>query len=486
MNNRAPYLNEQIIKRMRNDNPWWETNAIPQDFHEMRHRLYLDSFYQEVTNRDVHRGVILMGPRRIGKTVMIYHVIERLINEGVSAQRIIYLSIDTPIYNNISLEELFSLAKEALNSAKAQDDYYVFYDEIQYLKDWEVHLKSMIDTFRSAKFIASGSAAAALKMKSNESGAGRFTDFMLPPLTFNEYIHLLNLNSIIINKPKNVDDPLSSYVDTLDIGKLNSYFIDYINYGGYPEIVFSEKMRQDPGQYIRHDIVDKVLLRDLPSLYGIQDTQELNRLFIYIAYHSGEEFSYEVISRESEIKKEVLKKYLMYLEAAFLINIVYKVDANTKTMQRITSFKIYLTNPSLRCALFSPLTETDPAIGGMVETAIFAQWLQTRTSIIKYANWNKGTAPGEVDIVCIDIAKQKADWAVEVKWSDRYFDKPAELKSLLYFMENNHMERALVTSLTKRGVKQLRTVRLEFVPSAIYAYTVGYNRFKAFLTSQNL
>ena len=149
-------------------------------------------------------------------------------------------------------------------------------------------------------------------------------------------------------------------------------------------------------------------------------------------------------------------------------------------------FKIYLTNPSLRCALFSPLTETDPAIGGMVETAIFAQWLQTRKSIIKYANWNKGPAPGEVDIVGIDIAKQKAEWAVEVKWSDRYFDKPAELKSLLYFMENNHMERALVTSLTKRGVKQLRTVRLEFIPSAIYAYTVGYNRFKAFLTSQNL
>ena len=200
---------------------------------------------------------------------------------------------------------------------------------------------------------------------------------------------------------------MSSYVDTLDIGKLNSYFIDYINFGGYPEIVFSEKMRQDPGQYIRHDIVDKVLLRDLPSLYGIQDTQELNRLFIYIAYHSGEEFSYEVMSRESEIRKEVLKKYLMYLEAAFLIKIVYKVDANAKTMQHITSFKIYLTNPSLRCALFSPLTETDPAIGGMVETAIFAQWLQTRTSIIKYANWNKGTAPGEVDIVGVsDIVNQ--------------------------------------------------------------------------------
>lgn len=477
---KADYLKEQVIKRMRNDNPWWMTNAIPQDFHEMRHRLYLDSFYQEVTNRDIRRGVILMGPRRIGKTVMIYHAIERLIEQGIPAQQIIYLSIDTPIYNNLSLEELFSLAKEALNSENAAEDYYVFYDEIQYLKDWEVHLKSLIDTYRSVKFIATGSAAAALKMKSNESGAGRFTDFMLPPLTFNEYIHLLNLNGIITKRPEDAENPESTFASTLDIGMLNRHFVDYINYGGYPEIVFSEKMRQDPGQYIRHDIVDKVLLRDLPSLYGIQDTQELNRLFIYIAYHSGEEFSYEGISKESEIKKEVLKKYLLYLEAAFLINIVYKVDANAKKMQRITAFKIYLTNPSLRCALFSPLTETDPAIGGMVETAIYAQWLQKRASVIYYANWNKGASPGEVDIVGINVAKQKPDWAVEIKWSDRYFDKPTELKSLLYFMENNHLERATVTSLTKRGVKQLKTVRLEFVPSAIYAYTVGHNRFNVY------
>ena len=65
----------------------------------------------------------------------------------------------------------------------------MFYDEVQYLKDWELHLKSLVDTFRSTKFIVSGSAAAALKMKSDESGAGRFHDFSLPPLTFNKYIH---------------------------------------------------------------------------------------------------------------------------------------------------------------------------------------------------------------------------------------------------------------------------------------------------------
>lgn len=49
--------------------------------------------------------------------------------------------------------------------------------------------------------------------------------------------------------------------------------------------------------------VEKVLLRDLPSLYGISDIQELNKLFLHIAFRSGNEFSYETLSSEAGIKK---------------------------------------------------------------------------------------------------------------------------------------------------------------------------------------
>ncbi|MBS0351440.1 MAG: AAA family ATPase [Proteobacteria bacterium] len=70
-----------------------------------------------------------------------------------------------------------------------EDEVYVFFDEIQYLKNWEVHLKNLVDVHRQVKFVASGSAAA-LRRKSQESGAGRFTDFILPPLTFAEYLRL--------------------------------------------------------------------------------------------------------------------------------------------------------------------------------------------------------------------------------------------------------------------------------------------------------
>lgn len=468
-------LERQVIERMRMDNPWWTSGKIPDDIHQMKSRLYLDSFYKVVKDVDVRRGIVLMGPRRVGKTIMIYHTVERLINDGVNPQSIIYLSIDTPIYNGMSLEMLLNIAKKSLAKQPTDQGLYVFYDEVQYLKDWELHLKSLVDTYRSTRFIVSGSAAAALKMKSTESGAGRFHDFALPPLTFNEYIHLQELDRLIVPKKIEWNQQVFNAFDTIDISQLNEHFIRYINYGGYPEVVFSKEIQQDPGRYMRRDIVDKVMLKDLPSLYGINDTQELYRLFIHIAYRSGCEFSYEEMSQESGIRKDIIRKYISYLESAFLIKVIHRVDANAKRMQRITQFKIYLTNPSLRCALFSPLTETDKTLGSMVETALFAQRIQRDDEEVFYANWKMGRENGEVDMVGLDRLRQKPIWAVEMKWSDRYFDVPSELKSLLSFMDKNHLVSAIVSSRTKYGIKNMENCNLTFMPSALYAYLLSYN-----------
>ena len=354
----------------------------------------------------------------------------------------------------------------ALKAEEETDGFYVFFDEIQYLKDWEVHLKSLVDTYKQDKFVGSGSAAAALKMKSNESGAGRFTDFMLPPLTFKEYICFNKQEKLIVPSKGNI-----SPLDTIDIDALNELFINYINYGGYPEVVFSEKIRQNPGQYIKNDIIDKVLLRDLPSLYGISDIQELNRLFVHIAFRSGNEFSYENLSCESGIRKDTIRKYLEYLEAAFLIKVVNKIDMNAKHLKKVMSFKIYLTNPSLRCALFSPVNENDDMLGSMVETAIFSQWIQGGKSDFFYANWTKGREKGEVDLVWVSSATQKAYSAAEIKWTDRFARNPTELKSLINFINvNKGLRKIIVTTKTETGIYHLDGgENILFVPSALYS-----------------
>ena len=381
----------------------------------------------------------------------------------------IYISVDTPIYNNISLEDFFLLARKALKNEESYEGYYVFFDEIQYLKNWEVHLKSMVDTFRSSRFVASGSAAAALKMKSIESGAGRFSDFLLPPLTFYEYIQFKKLDSLVVKS----NNGISPY-DTINIDALNRHFVEYINFGGYPEVVFSEAIRRNPGQYIKNDIIDKVLLRDLPSLYGISDIQELNKLFVHIAFRSGNEFSYESLSTEAGIKKETIKRYLEYLEAAFLIKVVNRIDQNAKRMQRVTSFKIYLTNPSLRCALFTPINEDDEFMGSMVETAVFSQWIQGGKTDFFYANWAKGRSKGEVDIVWVDMATQKAISLAEIKWTDRFAENPTELKSLYSFLSlNPSVKKIFVTSKTRFGTYDIPEGKIMFIPVAIYSYWIS-------------
>ena len=93
-----------------------------------------------------------------------------------------------------------------------------------------------------------------------------------------------------------------------EIEELNKEFVNYLNFGGYPEAVFSETIRSDPSQYIKSDIIDKVLLRDLPSLYGISDIQELNRLFTTLAYNSGNEVSLEGLSQSSGVAKNTIKR----------------------------------------------------------------------------------------------------------------------------------------------------------------------------------
>lgn len=465
-----PFSEQLITERLRFENPWWGTGKTEDEYNSKPRRLYFDLFHPLVEDTSVNRAVVLMGPRRVGKTVMMNHTIQHLLDAGVPAKKICFINIENPIYNNIPLEQLFTYARKATaeNDTKG---WFVFFDEIQYLKDWEVHVKVLVDSYPKTKFVVSGSAAAALKLASTESGAGRFTDFMLPPLTFHEYISLKGLGQLIIPSSLSWKGNINRFFGTVDIKELNRHFIDYINFGGYPEVIFSEKIQANPGRYIRSDIVDKVLLRDLPSLYGIQDVQELNSLFTTLAYHSGNEVSLESLSMASGVEKYLLKKYLEYLEAAFLIRIVHRIDHTAKKFKRANFYKIYLTNPSLRSALFSPLHPTDEAVGNMVETAIYSQWMHRDWFTPYYARWSNG----EVDMIGLDEKKFKPQWALEIKWSNQYYQEPGKLKSLLQFCEANNLTSALVTSIDVEGMREQKGIELIFVPAAIYAYVVGVN-----------
>jgi len=456
----------QVLKLLASQNIWWESPyKIPPSFSKWTPRPYFELLYPLVKKREIRRAVVLMGPRRVGKTVMIHHTINRLLSDGVPPRNICYFSVDHPIYNGLTLEQLLDFYSQAIGVTHQTKEVFIFFDEIQYLRNWEIHLKALVDDYQALRCVASGSAAAALRLKSAESGAGRFTDFLLPPLTFHEYLTLLKKTDLV----KITEIEKAYVVEAPDIHRLNESFLHYLNFGGYPEVIFSEEIQSDPGRYIKSDIIDKVLLRDLPSLYGIQDIQELNYLFTTLAFNTANEVSLEQLAKGSGVHKDTIKKYIEYLEAAFLVRVIHRIDRNARHFKRANYFKIYLTNPSMRSALFSPIADDDEAMGALVETAIFAQLFHS-DEMLHYARWTKN---GEVDIVSLK-ANQQVAWAMEAKWSDRYYERPEKLKSLLSFCRAHNLPMARVTTRSVSGEFRGKNVILTFMPASAYCFGMGY------------
>jgi hypothetical protein len=92
---------------------------------------------------------------------------------------------------------------------------------------------------------------------------------------------------------------------------------------------------------------------------------------------------------------------------------------------------------------------------------------------LTYARWKEGRSVGEVDLVLVDDKKYKPVWGVEIKWSNRYFEKPNELKSLIQFCKANNFQKALVTTIDQTGIKKLDNLTFSFLPASVYCYNIG-------------
>ncbi len=466
--NRPPVLTigrDEILQRLREDNPWWRA---PPDLTRPPLSWPRRDFYpafKALVGSPVHRAVVLLGARRVGKTTMLQQLVGELATEQPD-RPVLFASLDTPTYADLSLDALLSLF-EAAHPHDPRAPRLVLFDEVQYLRDWERHLKVLVDRYPATRFVVSGSAAAALKRASTESGAGRFTDFLLPPLTFAEFLRFEG--RMLVEATAGGSPEFACH----DIEALNSAFIDYLNYGGYPEALLQPEIRRGFRQFVGRDIVDKVLLRDLPVLYGIADIPQLNRLFSVLAYNTGQEASLEELSRNASVAKPTIRRYLEYLEAAFLVYRMRRVDENARRFRRERGFKIHLANPAMRAALFAPVSPQDRSIGSVTESAVLSQWLHLpERAHVHYARWSQG----EVDAVGLDPGTQSPVWGLEIKWSDRPAGDAPLPRGLLAFAARHPEAHYGITTRTVLAQRPLPrgggTLRL--VPAALLAYAVGH------------
>lgn len=411
---------ESILKVLTAYNPWWKTGNVNPKMTKNYKRFAFYEAMKRLTDKDIRRSVVLTGTRRVGKTTIQYQMIEALLEMGVAPQKIVFISMDHPMLKLSQFQDMLECYHE--NIYPDQDVYY-FFDEVQYAQDWDKWLKTIYDNQPETKVVATGSASPVLIKGSRESGAGRWTVIQVPTMSFYEYCELLGVDKPDIPEDLKVTSLLyKTQIERnqimLQLSKVQNHFMRYLQVGGFPELALAENdlMAQ---QIMREDVVDKVLKRDLPSLYNIRNATELERIFLYLCNVSSEIVSIEAITKElNGVSRTTVENYIEYLESANLIYQSWPVDMAGKKVLK-ASPKIYIADAAIRNAVLmddSILTDTTQ-MGKVVETAVYkhvvAFYYQIATSVGYFRGGRKNK---EVDIV-VDYPRIK-HILVEVKYRE--------------------------------------------------------------------
>lgn len=274
---------EGIFKVLSAFNPWWKSGSISDKMAKTYKRFAFHEAMKWLQQTNLRRTVILTGTRRVGKTTIQYQMIEWLLKSGIQPQKIVFISMDHPMLKLAGINDILECYHESIYPE--QDTYY-FFDEVQYAQDWDKWLKTIYDVQPDTHIVATGSASPALMKGNQESGAGRWTVIQVPTMSFYEYCELLNLDRPQLPPSLKITQMLHmTYQEQagimLQLSKVQNYFIRYLQVGGFPELALADNdlMAQ---QIMREDVVDKVLKRDLPSLYNIRNATELERIFLYL------------------------------------------------------------------------------------------------------------------------------------------------------------------------------------------------------------
>lgn len=455
-------IDVELKNRLLLDNPWWTTGAVEVAVQRLARRAFVNPFMERVrTGGGV--AALLTGPGRAGKSVLVKQVIQRFIANGVDPKFLIYVRMDNPAFANHDLVQLlddaFVLSGVGGDGAGA----YVFLDDIHNVPDWEQTLDALARARPACRITAvSGLVPTAPDGADGETKVpGPFVQTILPPVLFAEYLHILRIREKLF-------DP---YGKLEDLDGLNAAFVDYVNSGGFPEVAFAVGRDVNLG-----DVVSHIIHRDLAGLCGIADQREVAKLMTRLALETGLETSIETLSADMNVAKNTLRKYLEFLESAYLIKRIWRVDGEAKRFQRQTRFKVYLTSPAMRAGLAGPAAINDPAMALLAETAVISQFMHSPTfQRLYYAFWKKGRKHMSVSLVEMPAKGDVPVKCIELDWTNRAIARPLDvLGDMMEFLNVNKPttpSKALTRNMS--GKRFIGEHEVGFMPVAVWCFAVG-------------
>lgn len=437
----------EVISVLRKYNPWWIGKTAP-DLPQWRRAGFYE-ISKWVENPPVKRALLLMGARQIGKTTILLQNIEELISRGIPPSNILYVSFDHPLLKLMGLEEVTKLWRSI--EVKGRGEEYVFIDEIQAIKDWQVWLKYQVDFEKGRRLVVTGSATP-LSSEGQESGVGRWVTVRLAPLSFYEYLQLRTGGGTLPNI-----QPLSSLTSLMSWSKeefskvaaqgdeLSGLFHEYLLRGGFPQCALAPTLTLAQ-KLLREDIVNRVLKTDMTAFFGVRKVIELEQVFLYLCLHDGGALDISALCKDLGLRRTTVENFISLLEAAHLIYRLLPFGYGKEVLRGRP--KVYLGDSAIAPAVLlkgSSLLEDDRLLGQAVEMCFFKHvFTRYYPKNMGFSYW-KGTRQEEVDIVASLEGGETVPF--EVKYRNQHTSWN-ELNGLKNFCKKYPIQRAYV--ITKR------------------------------------
>ncbi len=266
---------------------------------------------------------VLIGIRRCGKSVLLRQIMNEMKEKGISESQIIYLNFEDFQFSGIrSAQALYDYVVERRVN---EEKYYLFFDEIQMVSEFELVINSFRATWDVSIFITGSNG----KLLSGELAtylSGRYVSFKIAPFSFQEYCEIKE-----IRRPQDED------------------LVEYLTWGGMPQR-FHLQNEAETATMLR-DLYNSIVLKDIVQRTGAKDVDLLNRIFEYITQTPSQMFSAKGISKYFEsvnrkVGSETLYNYLDHMITSLIVTKAQRYDIRGK--QLLTTLdKYYLTDLGL-------------------------------------------------------------------------------------------------------------------------------------------
>ncbi len=364
-----------------------------------------------ISGKDI---VTVAGIRRCGKSSLLRLAINELLAAGIPKERILYIEFDDERFSSMQVSDFDDIlqAYREMYPEQSLKDVYMFFDEIQLIKGWELFVLRTFKSYCKHIFIT-GSTAEMLSGEMASALRGWPDEYAEHPLTFQEYLRFRDIKA--------------DFYSESGVAVVKAAFRKYCIEGGFPAAVLSEN--ESERVKILQSYFNTMLFRDLIEHYEVKSSPAVVKYFLKRVFEnttkttSVNNIYNELKSAGMKVGKDSLYEWLEYACNIFLL---YKLPCYTRSVLKESALpsKYYVADNGLRRAILCVQSQDD---GKSLETIVFAYLHNTLGSEDKLYYFRDDS--GECDFVV--QRGDKVDELIQVCWELTKDNRSREIDGLI-------------------------------------------------------